>query len=140
MEIETKQSQQPGLAPERQQKAREYARIRRRLSFVSLAIGVVGVIILIFTNLDTWLRYILRPLAWQPFPGWFPWQILVYFLILMLGYQLITTPLSYFGGVVLPPRYGLSTIRLKSWASDLFKGFLLSLVLEILFVELVYSL
>jgi len=140
MEIETKQSQQPGLDPERQQKAREYARIRRRLSFVSLAIGVVGVIILIFTNLDTWLRYILRPLAWQPFPGWFPWQILVYFLILMLGYQLITTPLSYFGGFVLPHRYGLSTMRLKGWASDLLKGFVLSLVLEILVVELVYAL
>ena len=140
MEIDTTQPQQLGLDPERQQKAREYARIRRRLSFVSLAIGVVAVIILIFTNLDTWLRDILRPLAWQPFPGWFPWQILVYFLILMLGYQLITTPLSYFGGFVLPHRYGLSTMRLKGWASDLLKGFVLSLVLEILVVELVYAL
>src|SRR5260370_42047645 len=112
MEIETKHPQQPGLSPEKHQKAREYARTCRRLSFVSLAIGVVGVIILIFTNLDTWLRYILRPLAWQPFPGWFPWQILVYFLILMLGYQLITTPLSYFGGVVLPHPYGRSTMRM----------------------------
>lgn len=140
MEIETKQSQQPGLDPERQQKAREYARIRRRLSFVSLAIGVVGVIIFIFTNLDTWLRDILRPLAWQPIPGWFPWQILVYFLILMLGYQLITTPLSYFGGFVLPHRYGLSTMTLKGWVGDLLKGFVLSLILEILVVELVYAL
>jgi STE24 endopeptidase len=140
MEIETKQSQQPGLDPERQQKAREYARIRRRLSFVSLAIGVVGVIIFIFTNLDTWLRDILRPLAWQPIPGWFPWQILVYFLILMLGYQLITTPLSYFGGFVLPHRYGLSTMTLKGWVGDLLKGFVLSLLLEILVVELVYAL
>src|SRR5258708_32433640 len=140
MEIETKQSQQPGLAPKSPLKAREYAGTRRRLSFVSLAIGVVGVIILIFTNLDTWLRDILRQLAWQPIPGWFPWQILVYCLILMLGYQLITTPLSYFGGFVLPHRYGLLTMRLKGWASDLLKGFVLSLVLEILVVELVYAL
>src|SRR5258708_14770377 len=140
MEIDTTQPQQLGLDPERQQKAREYARIRRRLSFVSLAIGVVGVIIRIFSNLDTWLRDILRPLAWQPIPGWFPWQILVYFLILMLGYQLITTPLSYFGGFVLPHRYGLSTMTLKGWASDLLKGFVLSLILEILVVELVYAL
>jgi len=140
MEIDTTQPQQLGLDPERQQKAREYARIRRRLSFVSLAIGVVGVIIFIFTNLDTWLRDILRPLAWQPIPGWFPWQILVYFLILMLGYQLITTPLSYLGGFILPHRYGLSTMTLKGWASDLLKGFVLSLILEILVVELVYAL
>jgi STE24 endopeptidase len=140
MEIDTTQPRQLGLDPERQQKAREYARIRRRLSFVSLAIGVVGVIILIFTNLDTWLRDILRPLAWQPISGWFPWQILVYFPILMLGYQLITTPLSYFGGFILPHRYGLSTMTLKGWASDLLKGFVLSLILEILVVELVYAL
>src|SRR5260370_8002420 len=140
MEIDTTQPQQLGLDTQRQQKAREYARIRRRLSFVSLAIGVVGVIILIITNLYPWLPDILRPLAWQPFPGWFPWQILVYFLILMLGYQLITTPLSYFGGFVLPHRYGLSTMRLKGWASDLLKGFVLSLILEILVIELVYAL
>src|SRR5258708_9246590 len=116
MEIDTTQPQQLGLDPERQQKAREYARIRRRLSFVSLAIGVVGVIILIFTNLDTWLRDILRPLAWQPFPGWFPCQILGYFLILMLGYQLITTPLSYFVGVVLTHPFRLSANRLERLA------------------------
>src|SRR5260221_12649401 len=113
MELDHTQPQQLGLEPGRQQEAREYARMRRRLSFVSLAIGVVGVIILIFTNLDTWLRDILRPLAWQPFPGWFPWQILVYFLILMLGYQLITTPLSYFGGVVLPPPFGRLTFTVE---------------------------
>src|SRR5260221_9720066 len=135
MELDHTQPQQLGLEPGRQQEAREYARMRRRLSFVSLAIGVVGVIILIITNLDTWLHDILRPLAWQPFPGWFPWQILVYFLILMLGYQLITTPLSYFGGFLLPHRYWLSTMRLKGWASDLLKGIVLRLILAILVVE-----
>src|SRR5258708_14833006 len=95
METDTKQTQPAELNPERQQKARQYARIRRRLSLVSLAIGAAGVIIFIFTPIATRLRDVLHPLAWQPIQGWFPWQVLVYFLILILGYQLITTPLSY---------------------------------------------
>ena len=121
MEIDTTQPEQVELDAERQQKAKEYARIRRRLSFVSMGIGVVGVFIFLFTNLDIWPRDALQPLSWQPIAGWFPWQILAYFLILMLGYQLITAPIAYYGGFVLPHRYGLSTLTLKGWLGDLLK-------------------
>ncbi len=132
--------QQAELDLDRQQKAKEYARIRRRLSFVSLGIGVVGVFILLFTNLDTWLGDQLQGLSWQPVAGWFPLQILVYFLILILGYEIITAPIAYYSGFVLPHRYGLSTMSLKSWLGDLFKGLALGLVLEVLVIEFVYAL
>jgi Zn-dependent protease with chaperone function len=125
---------------ERQQKAKEYARIRRGLSFVSLGIGVVGVFILLFTNLASWLGERLQGLSWQPGTGWFPLQVLVYFLILLLGYEIITGPIAYYSGFVLPHRYGLSTMPLKSWLGDLFKGLALGLVLEVLVIEFVYAL
>src|SRR6266705_2698859 len=140
MEIDTTQPQPVELDAERQQKAKEYARIRRRLSFVSMGIGVLGVFIFLFTNLDIWLRDALQPLSWQPIAGWFPIQILVYFLILILGYEIITAPIAYYSGFVLPHRYGLSTMTLKSWLGDLFKGLVLGLVLEVLVIELVYAL
>jgi Zn-dependent protease with chaperone function len=140
METDTKQTQPAELDRERQQKARQYARIRRRLSLVSLAIGAAGVIIFIFTPIATRLRDVLHPLTWQPIQGWFPWQVLVYFLILILGYQLIITPLSYYGGFVLPHRFGLSTMTLQGWLGDLLKGLVLSLVLESFVIELVYAL
>src|SRR5258707_6921581 len=140
METDTKQTQPAELNPERQQKARQYARIRRRLSLASLPMGAAGVIIFIFTPIATRLRDVLHPLAWQPIQGWFPWQVLVYFLILILGYQLITTPLSYYGGFVLPHRFGLSTMTLQGWLGDLLKGLVLSLVLESFVIELVYGL
>src|SRR5229473_5891953 len=140
METNTTLPQQVELNPERQQKACQYARIRRRLSLVSLAIGAAGVIIFIFTPIATRLRDVLHPLAWQPIQGWFPWQVLVYFLILILGYQLITTPLSYYGGFVLPHRFGLSTMTLQGWLGDLLKGLGLSLVFEAFVIELVYVL
>jgi len=140
MDIDIQQPQQVELDLERQQKAKEYARIRRRLSFVSMGIGVVGVFILLFTNLGIWLGDQLQGLSWQPIAGWFPLQVLVYFLILILGYEIITAPIAYYSGFVLPHRYGLSTLSLKSWLGDLFKGLALGLVLEVLVIEFVYAL
>lgn len=140
METDITHPQQVELDAERQQKAKEYARIRRRLSFVSMGIGVVGILIFLFTNLGIWLRDQLQALSWQPIAGWFPWQILVYFLILILGYEIITAPIGYYSGFILPHRYGLSTMTLKGWLGDLFKGLVLSLILESLAIELVYVL
>ncbi len=141
MDTEIQQPQQQvELDLDRQQKAKEYARIRRRLSFVSMGIGVIGVFILLFTNLGIWLGDQLHALSWQPIAGWFPIQILVYFLILILAYEIITAPIAYYSGFVLPHRYGLSTMSLRSWLGDLFKGLALGLVLEVLAIEFVYLL
>ena len=57
---------------------------------MNMAIGAVGVIILLSTGLNSWLRNLLQPLGWQPIAGWFPWQVLVYFLILVLGYEVLS--------------------------------------------------
>src|SRR5713226_1838952 len=99
------QQQHTELDADRQQKAREYARIRHRLILVDLAIATAGVLIVLFSGLGIWLRNLLHPLNWQPIPGWFPWQVLVYFLILILSYQIIEAPFSYYSGFVLPHRY-----------------------------------
>ena len=141
MDTEIQQPQQKvQLDLNRQQEAKEYARIRRRLSYLTMAIGVVGIIILLFTNLGIWLANQLQALSWQPVAGWFPLQILAYFLILMLAYEIITAPIAYYSGFILPHRYGLSTMSLRSWLADLFKGLAISLVLEILVIEFVYLL
>ena len=125
---------------ERQQQAREYARKRRRLSFISIGIAALALLFIFWSELNIALRGLLQPLNWQPISGWYPWQILVYFLILMIGYQVITAPLDYYGGFVLPHRYGLSTMTLQSWLADLFKGLVLSLILEAFVIELIYLL
>src|SRR5713226_3315930 len=134
------QQQHTELDPERQKKAREYARLRHRLLLVDLAIATAGVLIVLFSGLGTWLRAVLHPLGWQPIAGWFPWQVLLYFLALMLSYQLISAPLTYYSSYILPHRYGLSTMSLKNWLLDLLKGLALSLVFAIFAVELVYLL
>ena len=125
---------------ERQQKARQYARLRRQLSLTDIIIAAVGILFIFMSGLDTVLRDQLQFLAWQPVAGWYPLQILLYFLILMLAYRIITFPLAFYSGYRLPHRFGLSTMSLRSWFADLGKGLVLSLVLEILVVELIYLL
>ncbi len=139
MEIDAGQ-QRIEIDVERQQKAKEYARKRRRLSIVEMVIAAIGIFFVLFSGFGIWLRNLVQPLNWQPLPGWFPWQVLVYFLILMLGYQIITTPLGFYSGFVLSHRYGLSTQTLAGWLADLFKGLVLSLILEAFVIELIYLL
>jgi STE24 endopeptidase len=127
----------------RQQKARQYARLRRRLSFIDLGIAAVGLLLIFVLGLDKWLRNVIQGIAflgWQPVHGWFPLQILLYFLLVILVYQLITMPLAYYSGYVLPHRYGMSTQSVRGWLRDFLKGFVLGLVLEVAGITLVYAL
>src|SRR5436305_7378969 len=140
METDIKQPQQEEIDPDRQQKAREYARIRRQLSLVGIGIAAVAILFIFWSGLDVALRDWLQPLSWQPLRSWYPLPVLLYFLVLMLGYEVLTAPLAYYGGYVLPHRYGLSTMTLPAWLADLFKGLVLSLILEALAVEVIYVL
>src|SRR5437588_4925466 len=140
MDTFSQQSNNVEIDEDRQRKAREYARKRRRVSYIDMGIAAVGIIFVFLSGLNITLRNWLQPLAWHPVAGWYPLQVLVYFLVLMLGYQVITSPLAYYGGFVLPHRYGLSTMTLRSWLIDLFKGLVLGLVLEALVIELIYLL
>lgn len=132
---------------ERQRKAREYARIRRRLSYVSMGIGALCILLFLGLGLDKWLRDRIQDAAqsmpwlnWQPHPAWFPWQLCVYFLLVFIIYEVITLPLSYYSGYVLPHRYGISVMSLRGWLRDQGIGALLSTIFEVLFVSLVYAL
>lgn len=130
------------LESERLQQARVYARIKRRLMLVSLAINLAGVLLLL-SGLGIWLRNLLHQfawLSWQPVTDWYPGQILAYFLVLWLVYELVTAPLSYISGYLLPHRYHLSTLSLGAWISDRVKGLALSVLLEAVIIEMIYAL
>ncbi len=123
----------------RQQQARAYARKRRQIFYIDLTIAVLGILFVLGSGLDKGLRDLLQTLVWQPVPSWFPLQILLYFLVLVLAYQVLTTPLAYYG-FVLSHRYGLSTMTSRAWLFDRLKGLALGLVLEVCLVEVIYLL
>src|ERR1700694_3462998 len=122
MEIDAGQpAQQVEIDQERQVKAKEFARTRRRLSYVNMGIAAIGVCLLLFTDLTGWRRDQLGSLNWQPVHGWFPLQVVCFFLIVILAYEIITAPLGYYG-FTLSRRYGLSVMTLKGWLRDFFVG------------------
>jgi Zn-dependent protease with chaperone function len=128
------------LDPARQVEARRYARQRRRLSLVNLAISAILIAILLLSGLNFWLRDALAPIVggWEPVAGWQPLLVTLYFLALALAVTIIDLPLSYYSGYVLPHRYGLSTQSRAGWAWDMSKGLALSLVFELVAVVFVY--
>jgi STE24 endopeptidase len=122
--------EKPLLDDERQKKARQYSLIRRYLGFVEMGLSLAFLLVFIFTPVSQW------------FTGLFTWPMVVkaiiFFLLLLVGYELLTLPLSYYSGFVLPHRYGISIQKLKAWLIDLAKGGSLGLVLGTAAVAAVY--
>jgi STE24 endopeptidase len=114
----------------RQQRAREYGRLLRRGSFLELGIGLVLLLVLIFTPASTTLASLLA------FPS--PWSAAIYLLILAVGYGVIAAPSSYHYDFVLPHRYGLSKQALASWLRDKVKASGLELLLGLCLVIIIY--
>ena len=132
---------------ERQQMARDYARARRRISYISMGIGVAIILIVLGARFDVWFRDVIQGAAswlpllnWQPRSGWFPWQIIVYCLLAFLLYEILTFPLTYYSGYTLPHRYGISVMRKAAWFRELSISLILNLALEAIFVSLLYAL
>ncbi len=118
------------LDSQRQEKAREYARIRHRLFFIDLALGAVFLLVLLFSGLSSGLRNLLD------FPQ--SARVALYFLIVVISYGVTSAPLDLYSGFILPHRYGMSSQNLKSWLADQSKGLILALALGTGLVVIVY--
>lgn len=130
---------------ERQNQARRYARQKQSLMIVNLAISAILVAVVLLSGLSFGLRDTLvvdlgAAANWAPITAWKPILVAAYFGVLFLAVFVVDLPLSYYSGFVLPRRYGLSTQKLGGWLADLVKGLVLSLVFELVAVEVVYLL
>ena len=117
----------------KQEQARQYARTRRLLSLVDLLIGLVYLLVWIFSGLGVRLKAVMLTFTDQN-------SLLVAGILLALGagMALVSLPLGYYSGFVLPHRYDLSNQTLKDWLIDQLKGLLISAPLALLLVELLY--
>jgi STE24 endopeptidase len=121
------------LDPVRQEKAKEYARIRRRLMLGDLALAAVYTILWLVTGWSIKLRDYLLSLTTND------WLVVAGFVIIFGGiYFLIDLPLGYYSGFVLPHRYELSTQTLKGWVVDQVKGVAVGGVLGLVVIEIIY--
>jgi STE24 endopeptidase len=122
------------LDQERQKKARQYARISRRLMLVDLALTGLYALAWLFTGWSAGLRDFLTRYTTSP------WLLVLLFAAVFGGiYYLIDLPLSYYSGFVLPHRFGQSNQTLRGWIADQFKGLAVGGVLGVLVLEVIYA-
>jgi STE24 endopeptidase len=99
-------------------KASRYHRLRRR----ALILGTVGAAALLIMLVVSGASASTRGLASAAAGGSFPATILIYVALLVLLLEATQLPLSYYLGVTLERRYGLSTETTGSWWADHFKA------------------
>ena len=121
------------LDPERQQQAKQYARIRRRLWLVNNTISAVYALAWLFTNWAVSLR------GWMTSVSANPWFLVAGFAAVFGAiYSILTLPLSYYSGFVLPHRFDQSNQTLKDWIVDQLKGLAVGAPIGLLLLELLY--
>jgi len=119
------------LDPDLQAKARQYAQLRRRLDFVSLGTGAVYLVMWISNGWGPGLSDALESATRGARGAGLAWwaEVLVVAGVLGAPWGLISLPLDYYTGFVLPHRFRLSTQNRAGWLADVAKGTLLSILL-----------
>ena len=121
------------LDPVRQKKAREYARLGRRLWLVDTAFSALYALAWLFLGWSARLREALEGITSNP------WLVVAGFAAVFMGiYVLLSLPLGYYGGFVLPHRFGQSNQTRRGWITDQIKGMAIGAPLGLLLVELLY--
>jgi STE24 endopeptidase len=121
------------LDPERQALAKKYALEQRRLSFVEMGVFALLLAILLVTGISPSLRDWASGLGGPSFV-----TIAVYGLVLGAIFFLLSLPLDFYSGYILPQRYGLGTQSLGGWVIDSIKSLVLTGVLGLAGLELLY--
>jgi STE24 endopeptidase len=128
------------LDPEKQKQAKEYALIRRRLWAVDTIIGLAYALAFLGFGWSISLRDGLTSLLadhWSPITE--NWLLPPLFALVYGGLiALLTAPLSYYSGFVLPHRFGQSNQTLKDWIIDQAKGLLVAAPIGLILLEIVY--
>jgi STE24 endopeptidase len=113
--------------------ARRYNKIQRWLSFADFVLGAAFLILLLLTGWTNWLRDFALRRSFQNYTL----AVFLYLFFLLLINKALAFGLDYYG-FRLERRFQLSTQTLRAWLLDEIKGFLVSLVLAGIIVELLY--
>ena len=124
---------QTTLDPERQKQAKQYARIRRRLWLVDTAFSAIYALAWLFLGWSIALREWVTTFTDN-------WILITAMYVIVFGgvYSILTLPLGYYSGFVLPHRFGQSNQSLKDWIIDRVKGLAIGGPLGLLMLEMLY--
>lgn len=121
------------MSTERQARAKEYAGIRRRLSFARTVATFVILALLVVTPLSKGVRTAIEGRVTNQ------WLVVpVYISLFGLASEVLSFPLGVYSGWQLPRRYGLSHQSFRDWLADFAKGSAIGGALGLGMVELLY--
>ena len=121
------------IDPQKQQQAKEYARLGRRLWLADTIFSAVYALAWLFFGWAHSLRDWLSAFTGNE------WLMVALFVMVFGGvYSILNLPLSYYGGFILPHRFGQSNQSLKDWIVDLIKGAAVGAPLSLVLLELLY--
>jgi STE24 endopeptidase len=113
--------------------ARRYNRIRRWLSIADFVLSLILMVALLATGWSNTLRDVAYTITFQHYSL----AVFLYVLMLLLLGKVLGLGLDYYG-FRLEHRYQLSNLKLRAWAWDEVKGFLVGVVLAGIVAELLY--
>jgi len=123
------------IDPIRQGQAKEYARIRRRIMLLELVIGGIYSFSWLVLGLSVEVKQNLLLITDNE------WGLVALFMFIFGGlYYLITLPISFFSGYVLPHRYQLSTQNIRGWVIDQLTGLGIGILFGGIRIEIIYAL
>jgi Zn-dependent protease with chaperone function len=119
---------------ERQRRAKQYARINRRLMLVDLLIS--GLYMLAWLVLG-WSQALKEWLMQFTTNEW----LLVFFYVIFIGgiFFIVNLPISYYQGYLLPHRFELSNQKLSGWITDQLKEITVGGVIGMIILEIIYA-
>jgi len=113
--------------------ARSYNRVRRWLGIADFVLGLVFLVVLLATGWSGWLRDLAYRMGFRNYSL----SLFMYLLCLLAISRVLGIGLDYYG-FRLERRYKLSNQRFRAWVWDECKGFLVSLIIGAVVVELLY--
>jgi STE24 endopeptidase len=113
--------------------SKRYNRVRRWIGIADFVLGLALLLALLITGWSGSLRDLAYRVAFQNYT----FAVFLYVFMLMLIAKVLGIGLDYYG-FRLEHRYKLSNQKLRGWAEDELKGFLVGLVLGAILVELLY--
>lgn len=112
-------------------KSVRYHRLKRRSAVASVAITGAVLAALLATGFSSFIADVARRLARAPNSQYSPLATAIYVAILILLQETLTFPLSFYQGLTLERRYGLSLETFRSWMRDHLKAIGLGFVLSV---------
>lgn len=109
---------------EKYRKSQDYQRVNMRFGLLTSTLSFLAIMVFViaggFAFLDGWIRQVTEhPIL----------MALLYFGILGLASDILSTPFSLYDTFVIEERFGFNRSTLKTWLTDKLKGWALSLVL-----------